>query len=62
MISCGSGGRGTGLEGLERDIIESESAEEGTRFGIGRLTIGHTGGGERPCGSEGGVGGVSSNR
>ena len=30
--------------------LDTESVDEGMSFGIGRLIIGKTGGGERPCG------------
>ena len=48
-------GSGSGLEDLDRESI-AESADDGMSLGMGRLTIGKTGGGERPCGS-GGEGG-----
>lgn len=42
----------SGLEDLDREsiIIESATADEGTSLGMGRLIMGKTGGGERPCG------------
>ena len=44
------------LEDLDREIIVVESTDEGMSLGIGRLMIGLTGGGERPCGCSSRVG------
>lgn len=45
--------RGTGgLGGLDRHSVVKESGDVGTFLGIGRLTRGKRGGGERPCGSK----------
>ena len=58
-------------ENLDREFIITGSADDGTciSLGIGRLIIGKTGGGERPCGGGGGgccsivgEGWVNSNR
>ena len=66
VISCGTVVETrSGLEDLDKVSIITESADEDTRMslGIGRLIIGKTGGGERPCGcSRVGEGWVSSNR
>lgn len=53
VTSCDTAGETrSGLEDLDRESIITGSAEEGTcmSLGIGRLMIGKTGGGERPCG------------
>ena len=44
------------LEDLDGESTMMESADEGTSLGMGRLIIGETGGGERPCGSRVGGG------
>ena len=63
VTSCGTEvGPRTGVEDLEGKSVIIESADEGTCLGMGRLTIGETGGGERPCGPRVGEGWVSSNR
>ena len=53
-------------ENLDREFIITGSADDGTciSLGIGRLIIGKTGGGERPCGGCSKVGEewVNSNR
>ena len=62
VTSCGNVGIRAGLEGLDGKSVITESADEGTSLGTGRLTIGQTGGGERACGSEADEGRVGSNR
>jgi len=68
FTSCGTVVVGTTrseLEDLDKESIitpESADTDEGMSFGIGRLIIGKTGGGERPCGCSAEVGDSSNKR